>query len=261
MPTLTDFSTLFTLFLALCGTIWLLDAALLKPRRVRAAQGGPVKEPAVVEYARSFFPVILIVLLVRCFVFEPFRIPSASMLPGLKDGDFIFVSKYRYGLRLPVINTRIVQTGSPQRGDVIVFRLPSDPSTNFIKRLIGVPGDHVVVKDNQISINGTPVRQSPDGQYQSADEFAGAGVALEHLGGRDHLIMFAADRLATDFDAVVPAGRYFFMGDNRNDSEDGRFALVGFVPEENLVGPATRIGLNWRLPGWPDLHRIWMRIV
>ena len=108
-----------------------------------------VREPVVVEYARSFFPVILIVLLIRSFLFEPFRIPSDSMMPTLLDGDFIFVNKYAYGLRLPVVNTKIVAIGEPQRGDVIVFRLPSDPSTNYIKRLVGLPGDHIVVRDEQ----------------------------------------------------------------------------------------------------------------
>lgn len=255
MPTLTDFSTLIALLLMLSGLVWAVDAMWLKPRRLATSM--PLKAPLLVEYARSFFPVILVVLVVRCFVFEPFRIPSASMMPGLKDGDFIFVSKYRYGLRLPIINTRILQTGTPQRGDVIVFRLPSDRSTDFIKRLIGLPGDHVVVKDNRVFINGTEVYQRTDGHYRGDGEFSGADLALENLGGKDHVIMFAPDRPARDFDAVVPEGHYFFMGDNRNDSADGRFALVGFVPEENIVGPATRVALNWR---WPEWHRVWMRI-
>jgi signal peptidase I len=255
-----DFSALFTLLLAVAGLILLADRAIFKPRRQRSAPGAIVPDPLLVQQARSFFPVILIVLLLRAFVFEPFRIPSASMMPGLIDGDFIFVNKFSYGLRLPVINTKILDTGQPQRGDVIVFRLPSDPSTHFIKRLIGLPGDHVVVRDNQITINGTPVVTRPDGVYAGGFGFAGADLALEQLGRKPHDIMLARDRDATDFDDVVPAGHYFFMGDNRNDSADGRFTLVGFVPEQNLVGHAARIWLNWRFPGWPEWRRIGMEI-
>jgi signal peptidase I len=152
-----DFEGIFVLLFAVSGVILLADRALLKGRRQHGANSAAVPDPLPIQYARSFFPVILIVLLVRAFVFEPFRIPSASMMPGLVDGDFIFVDKFSYGLRLPVINTKILSTGEPRRGDVIVFRLPTDPSIHFIKRLIGLPGDHVSVRDNQITINGVPV--------------------------------------------------------------------------------------------------------
>jgi len=143
-----DFSFILVAATALTGVIWGIDSWLFKPQRVAAgvARGvapEEVREPVVVEYARSFFPVILIVLLIRSFLFEPFRIPSDSMMPTLLDGDFIFVNKYAYGLRLPVINSKIVAIDEPHRGDVIVFRLPSDPSTNYIKRLIGLPGESV----------------------------------------------------------------------------------------------------------------------
>jgi signal peptidase I len=255
-----DLAGLFTLLLAAAGMILLADRAVFKARRQRVA-GGPVeREPLLVYYARSFFPVILIVLVVRAFVFEPFRIPSASMMPGLVDGDFIVVDKFSYGLRLPLLNTKILPTGEPRRGDVIVFRLPSDPSIHFIKRLIGLPGDHVVVRDNRITINGAPIPVQRDGVYSGGYGFTGAQLGLERLAADPHVVMFAPDRYATDFSAVVPAGHYFFMGDNRNDSEDSRFPLVGFVPERNLVGHAVRIWMNWRLPGWPDWHRIGMSI-
>jgi signal peptidase I len=259
-----DLSTLFTLLLAATGLIIVADWAILRPRRRTANANANanmiVPEPLVVQYARSFFPVILIVLLVRSFVFESFHIPSPSMMPGLVDGDFIFVNKFSYGLRLPVVNSKIASIGEPQRGDVIVFRLPSDPSTHFIKRLIGLPGDRVVVHDNQITINGMPVEMERDGVYSGNHGFSGADLALEQLGSEPHDVMFARDRGATDFEAVVPAGHYFFMGDNRNDSEDGRFPMVGFVPEKNLVGRAVRIWMNWRVPGWPDWRRIGMKI-
>jgi signal peptidase I len=257
-----DLTTLFTALLGASGLIVLADWVILRPRRQRAggAANALAAPPLAVQYARSFFPVISIVLLVRAFVFEPFHIPSASMMPGLVDGDFIFVNKFSYGLRLPVLNTKIAAIGEPQRGDVIVFRLPSDPSTHFIKRLVGLPGDRVVVRDNQVTINGTPVALTADGVYAGGYGFSGADLAREQFGTEQHEVMFARDREATDFEAVVPAGHYFFMGDNRNDSEDGRFPMVGFVPEKNLVGRAVRIWMNWHVPGWPDLSRIGLKI-
>jgi signal peptidase I len=255
-----DLAGIFTLLLVASGVILLADRAFFKARRQRRAGGMSVREPPLVQYARSFFPIILIVLLVRAFVFEPFRIPSASMMPGLVDGDFIFVDKFSYGLRLPLINTKIVPIGKPRRGDVIVFRLPSDPSIHFIKRLVGLPGDRVVVRDNHITINGALIPITPDGLYDGGYGFTGAELALEQFGPEQHVVMYASDRDAKDFDAVVPAGQYFFMGDNRNDSEDSRFPVVGFVPEGNLVGRAVRIWMNWQIPGWPDWHRIGMKI-
>jgi signal peptidase I len=261
-----DFSSTFVLLLAAAGVILLADKLFFKARRQRGAEdaaageGAAVRQPPLVYYARSFFPVVLIVLLVRSFVFEPFRIPSASMMPGLVDGDFIFVDKFSYGLRLPVTNTKILPIGEPRRGDVVVFRLPSNPSVHFIKRLIGLPGDHVLVRDNRITINGVLVPLQPDGVYSGGYGFTGAQLALERFGVTQHVVMFAPDRGATDFDTVVPAGHYFFMGDNRNDSADSRFPLVGLVPEQNLDGHAVRIWMNWRIPGWPDWRRIGMRI-
>jgi signal peptidase I len=257
-----DLTTLFTVLLAASGLMVLADRVIFRPRRLRATVGAHAisAEPLAVQYARSFFPVILVVLVIRAFVFEAFHIPSPSMMPGLVDGDFIFVNKFSYGLRLPVLNTKIVPIGEPHRGDVVVFRLPSDPSTHFIKRLIGLPGDRVVVRDNQVTINGTPVALTSDGVYTGGYGFSGADLALEQLGGEQHEVMFARDRYPTDFEAVVPAGHYFFMGDNRNDSEDGRFPMVGFVPEKNLVGRAVRIWMNWQLPGWPHLDRIGLKI-
>jgi signal peptidase I len=255
-----DFEALFSLLLVASGVILLADRLIFKPRRERRAGAAVNGEPLLVEYARSFFPVILIVLLVRSFIFEPFRIPSASMMPGLVDGDFIFVNKFSYGLRLPVVDTKILSIGEPQRGDVIVFRLPTNPSVHFIKRLIGLPGDHVVVRDNRLTINGQEISVKPDGIYSDGYGFTGSELERERFGATTHVIMLAPNRYATDFDATVPEGHYFFMGDNRNDSADGRFPLVGFVPEKNLVGRAERIWMNWQIPGWPRWHRIGMKI-
>jgi len=253
-----DFSALLVLLLALSAVVWLADKTFYQARReINAGKKG---EPAIVEYARSFFPVILIVLIIRSFIFEPFRIPSESMMPGLIDGDFIFVSKYAYGLRLPVVHSKVLATGVPQRGDVIVFRLPRDPSVHYIKRLVGLPGDHVAVRDNQVFVNGSLFPQKPDGTYPGP-RFEGSELQLEQIGKRDHLIMLASSLPSTDYEATVPAGEYFFMGDNRNDSQDSRFGMVGFVPEANLVGRASRIWLSWDFPHLPNWRRVGMRII
>jgi signal peptidase I len=247
----SDFSTILVLLSLIAGAIVVLDVIVRK------------KQPpsALVSYTRSFFPVLLIIALVRSFFFEPFRIPSASMMPGLVDGDFILVNKFSYGLRLPLLYAKFVPVGEPRRGDVIVFRLPSDPSIHYIKRLVGLPGDHVVVRDNRISINGTPITLTYDGTYSGDFGFTGSPLGLERFGQSAHVVMFASTLFAADFEGTVPAGHYFFMGDNRNDSEDSRFQKVGFVSDEYLVGKAVRIWLNWRLPGWPDWQRIGKKIM
>jgi signal peptidase I len=255
-----DFSFILVAATVLTGVIWGIDSWLFKPQRVAAvtASGGApdsVREPVVVEYARSFFPVILIVLLIRSFLFEPFRIPSDSMMPTLLDGDFIFVNKYAYGLRLPVINSKVVAINSPQRGDVIVFRLPSDPSTNYIKRLVGLPGDHIVVRDRQLFVNGERMPMRLDGVYQGHGH-TGARIGFEQLGAAEHEVLYLMDRYTRDYEQTVPEGHFFFMGDNRDNSRDSRFPEVGFVPERNLVGKAVRIWLNW---DWPDAP-LWSRI-
>jgi signal peptidase I len=255
-----DFSFILVAATVLTGVIWGIDSWLFKPQRVAAvtANGGApdsVREPVVVEYARSFFPVILIVLLIRSFLFEPFRIPSDSMMPTLLDGDFIFVNKYAYGLRLPVINSKVVAINSPQRGDVIVFRLPSDPSTNYIKRLVGLPGDHIVVRDRQLFVNGERMPMRLDGVYQGHGH-TGARIGFEQLGAAEHEVLYLMDRYTRDYEQTVPEGHFFFMGDNRDNSRDSRFPEVGFVPERNLVGKAVRIWLNW---DWPDAP-LWSRI-
>jgi signal peptidase I len=256
----TDIPGILLVALVVAGVVLLIEVFLLKPRRTAAGPAATAPEPVVVAYARSLFPVLLAVLLFRSFLFEPFHIPSASMMPGLVDGDFILVDKFRYGLRLPLTNTKLLSTWEPQRGDVIVFRSTSGPPINLIKRLVGLPGDHVVVRDNRVTLNGTPVPLTPGGQFADGYGFTGAELQRETLGRADHVIMLAPQGLAVDFDAVVPAGHYFFMGDNRNDSEDSRFAQVGFVPEDHLVGRAIRIWMNWRIPGWPHLGRVGTRI-
>ncbi len=259
-----DFSLILTVATLVTGVIWGLDAWLLKPRRVAAATARGVapenvREPVLVEYARSFFPVILIVLVIRSFLFEPFRIPSDSMMPTLLDGDFIFVSKFAYGLRLPVLNSKIVSIGEPRRGDVIVFRLPSDPSVNYIKRLVGLPGDHITVRDRVVYVNGKMMAVQLDGRYRgprSTGAQANAQLGEEDLEGVKHRVLYIPERDSRDYDQVIPEHHYFFMGDNRDNSRDSRFEEVGLVPEQNLVGKAVRIWLNWDLPDAP----LWGRI-
>ncbi len=264
-----DFSLMLVVVGALSGVIWAADRLLFADRRRRTATaaGTPperVREPVAVEYARSFFPVILLVLVIRSFLFEPFRIPSDSMMPTLFDGDFIFVSKYSYGLRLPVTNTLVVPTGTPQRGDVIVFRLPPNPKINYIKRLVGLPGDRIRVDArNQLYVNDVPMEQEPGRAYagpkQDLWNYVGAPMATELLGTKRHLIMFASGGVK-EGEWTVPAGHYFFMGDNRNNSKDSRWLdepdAPGFVPEENLVGKAVRIWLNLDTRDGP----LWRRI-
>jgi signal peptidase I len=252
-----DFSLMLVIVGAMAGIVWGLDHFFFGKRRMTAAIAAgsapaQVREPIAVEYARSFFPVILLVLVIRSFIFEPFRIPSDSMMPTLFDGDYIFVSKFAYGLRLPVSNTLLLPTGEPQRGDVIVFRLPPNPKVNYIKRLVGLPGDRIQVDDNnQLYVNDVPMAQVAGPAYRGPKQdlwtYVGAPTAMETLGRRTHALMFAKGG-ARAGEWIVPAGHYFFMGDNRNNSKDSRFEnesdAPGFVPAENLVGKAVRIWLN-----------------
>ncbi len=256
---MSDYTVILAAVVALAGALALLDAVLLKRQRPVGPDGVTARAPWLITQARAWFPVLLAVLLFRSFVYEPFRIPSESMLPGLIDGDFILVSKFSYGLRLPLTD-RVLPTGEPRRGDVIVFRSPSEPDVNLIKRLIGLPGDHVVVRDNRLLVNGVLMPLRPDGLYAGGFGFDGSPLMQEKLGSSEHRLLLASQRLATDFDGVVPVGHYFFMGDNRNDSEDSRFADVGFVPRANLIGHAVRIWMSWQIPGWPRWGRIGLRI-
>jgi signal peptidase I len=251
-----DFSFVLVAATAITGLIWAADHWFFRPKRLAEAAGEAVPEPVIVEYARSFFPIILIVLVIRSFLFEPFRIPSDSMMPTLLDGDFIFVNKFTYGLRLPVLNTEIVSLGEPQRGDVVVFRLPADPSTNYIKRLVGLPGDRIIVRDKRVYVNDELQSVELDGMFEPFGSTPLAQIGIEQLGDRKHRTLYIPERPSVDFNDEVPAGHYFFMGDNRDNSRDSRFPEVGFVPADNVVGRAVRIWLNWNLPNAPLWDRI-----
>ena len=204
------------------------------------------KEPILVEYARSFFPIVLIVLLLRSFIAEPFRIPSGSMMPTLLVGDFILVNKFTYGIRLPVINKKIIELSKPNRGDIVVFRYPKDPTVDYIKRIVGLPGDKVVYSNKKLTINDLPVQQTSLGSYQGlgqGEEMSGAEDLLENLTGVEHRILIRNGTPTVEFVYVVPEGNYFAMGDNRDNSNDSRY--WGPVPEANLVGKAFFIWMSW----------------
>ena len=257
-----DFELILVLATALTGLIWLVDALFFAPRR-HAAAAGPQGEsppvPTVVDYARSFFPVLLIVLVLRSFVAEPFRIPSESMLPTLQVGDFILVSKYSYDVRLPVTGTRIMETAPPERGDVAVFRYPVDPAINYIKRIVGLPGDTIVYADQQLFVNGEPVPVEEVGPYEIPGGQPVDGNTMirfaETLNDHEHSIVVNPQRPSLEGEYVVPEGAYFAIGDNRNYSNDSR--RWGYVPHDHLVGRARMIWMHWN---WEEGGLDWSRI-
>ncbi|MCC6506457.1 MAG: signal peptidase I [Aquimonas sp.] len=282
-----NFALILFVLMLVTGVIWVADRFRFKPARdarvaealararpswagmssadvavreeeLRAEAG---KVPWWIEYAVSFFPVILFVFMLRSFLVEPFRIPSGSMLPTLQSGDLILVNKFTYGIRLPVIDAKIIAVGSPQRGDVMVFRYPVDPSTDYIKRVVGLPGDQVEYRDQRLFINGKEVPRKPDGQYFEPDRVAYTAQYTETLGDTPHQILLDERRsqmlapiwrfpysencnyLGNGIRCTVPQGVYFMMGDNRDNSLDSRY--WGFVPDANVVGKAFFIWMNF----------------
>jgi signal peptidase I len=254
-----DFAAVLVVLTVVTGGVWMLDALVLEPRRIRGGTTRAVaaKLPWYVDLSKSFFPVILAVLVLRSFVVEPFRIPSESMLPTLLNGDFILVNKFSYGLRLPVLNTKLIGNGRPARGDVVVFRYPREPAVAYIKRVIGLPGDRLEYRDKQLLINGQPAVLTllPD---DPADP--GYQQFNERLNEVNHRIQVSAAgrwglaglwpglQLRREPDGTVaweyqvPEGQYFVMGDNRDNSSDSR--VWGPLPEENLIGKAFFIWMN-----------------
>ena len=220
------------------------------------------KEPWYIDYSRSFFPVLLIVLILRSFIAEPFRIPSGSMMPTLLHGDFILVNKFTYGLRLPVLHNKVWSNKLPERGDVVVFRYPENPSLDYIKRVIGLPGDQLEYRDKTVYVNGEVMKQVDLGVYVGKGRDAamsGANKRQESLNTVDHGMLVNDRRLSIDKSWTVPDDHYFVMGDNRDNSNDSR--VWGMVPEQNLVGRAFMIWMNWDISeGQFDFRRIGKQI-
>ncbi len=284
-----NFALILFVLLVASFAMWLIDVLWLKKRREHAAEvalaafdahaknrgADPhalaaervalveklTRRPWYMEYTASFFPVILLVFVLRSFLFEPFRIPSGSMIPTLQIGDLILVNKYEYGIRLPIVNKKIVPIGDPRRGDVIVFRFPHNPAQDYIKRVVGLPGDLVEYRGKQLFINGAPVPTTPMGRYFEEGRVQYYALHVEKVGPVEHRVLVnegpamppvrslqhthpgACEYFADGVRCRVAAGHYFVMGDNRDNSEDSRY--WGFVPDENIVGRAFFIWMNF----------------
>ncbi len=265
-----DFALILFVLLLASGGIWLLDRYALAAKR----PSGEI-EPWWVEYAKSFFPVILIVFCIRSFLVEPFKIPSGSMIPTLHVGDFILVNKFTYGVRLPIINQKIVPLNNPQRGDVMVFHYPENPSVDYIKRVVGIPGDVIEYRQKKLTINGVEQVQQSEGDFnyvESGLNFVHTERKTEMLGERRHDLLINPDMPNVHLGSVsefkgrencvydensmrcqVPDGHYFMMGDNRDNSRDSRY--WGFVPDNQIVGRAFFVWMNFS-----DLKRIGLSI-
>jgi signal peptidase I len=302
------YSVLLTLVTLAAGLIWLFDARVNKPKRLariaaeqqrldqqldEAARQRLAPQGGVAEFAQSVFPILLVILLLRSFVYEPFRIPSASMMPTMLAGDFILVEKFSYSLRDPLWRTELARTGTPKRGDIAVFKYPPQDQVDFIKRIIGVPGDRIIYRNKTIYLEPVCVADQSECPQQleviardvaasDSIDFNGASPLLryrEQLGEVSHEILIdpravprerfyyqQTDRRTQVDEWIVPEGHYFFMGDNRDNSEDSRF--WGFVPEQNLVGRAVFIWMSFEmdrpassvLPQWLPTGVRWHRL-
>ena len=260
-----DFPLILVILVGGSGLVWLLDALFLAPGRkkviadlqgqypnwdqednpqhqqFRARVADQAREPVVVEYARSFFPVLFIVFVLRSFIVEPFQIPSSSMVPTLQVGDYILVNKFTYGLRLPVSRTKVVDLNEPERGDVMVFFPPHMNDTYYIKRVIGLPGDTVSYRNKRLFVNGEQVSREEVAIMPGAN--ARYRLGLEQLGDASHMMQVDEARLPRNFSVKVKPGHYFMMGDNRDNSSDSR--VWGQVPEKDIVGKAFAIWMHW----------------
>ena len=236
-----NFELLLVTLTAISGLIFLIDYFYKNNSKKELK-----KRSFFVEQAISFFPIFLIVLIFRSFIFEPFRIPSSSMMPTLLIGDFILVNKYEYGLRLPVLYKKFIEINDPKRGDVVVFRYPENPKIPYIKRIIGLPGDKIAYYNKTLYINDTLIEQTTSGPYApygSGLTMLGSLLISEDLDNIEHEILIDPDRNSLDFVTQVPDSNYLVLGDNRDNSKDSRY--WGFVPEENLLGRAFLIWMNW----------------
>ncbi|ETX10683.1 signal peptidase [Marinomonas ushuaiensis DSM 15871] len=255
-----DFELILAVAFLVTGAFWVFDRVVYYPKRKeildnmateardvlhKDAQQRLAETPKFVAEVKSYFVIIAVIFCLRSFVVEPFQIPSGSMLPTLKIGDFILVNKFDYGIRLPVLNTTIIPTTQPERGDVVVFKYPLDPSLNYIKRLIGLPGDQVSYHNKVLTVNGQQVSKDLLSKLSISLNPSREPVELfnENIGGIEHEIYNSYRNTPHEGDWVVPEGHYFVMGDNRDNSADSRF--WGFVPEENMKGRAFYVWLHW----------------
>ena len=240
-----DFSAVLVFLTFISGIIWLFGVLFFADKNSQD-DSGKTMVSVIVDFARSFFPIFFTVLILRSFIVEPFKIPSASMMPTLLIGDFILVNKYDYGIRLPLLNTKIIENKTPERGDIVVFRYPKDPSIPFIKRVVGLPGDKFHYHHKILTINDEPVEQVGIGVYSavgSGKMMNGAILSRELLENAEHEILRLPFRPSQNVEGIVPKGHYFVLGDNRDNSKDSRY--WGYVPDENLVGRAFMIWMNW----------------
>jgi signal peptidase I len=288
---LGNFALILFVLMVITGVIWCLDVFYLAKQRRAAAnralaeydarnarltadgikadnsgnraqlEAGILRQPTWIEYSGSFFPVIALVFVLRSFLYEPFKIPSSSMVPTLLVGDLILVNKFTYGIRLPVLNKKVIQINDPQRGDVMVFKYPMDMSQDYIKRVIGVPGDKITYENKRLTVNGVEVKYTPLDDYLEDEKLVYNKQFQENLSGvshrilnnanaptynRDSVLQFPNNEACTyryeGFTCTVPAGNYFMMGDNRDNSADSRY--WGFVPDKNIVGKAFFVWMN-----------------
>jgi signal peptidase I len=245
-----NFPLVLMILVIVTGIVWFIDRLVLAKKR------GDQPVPTWIEYSGSFFPVLLVVFVLRSFLFEPFQIPSGSMIPTLKVGDFILVNKYAYGLRLPVTGTKVVPVSEPQRGDVMVFFPPND-DRYFIKRVIGLPGDSIRIINNILYVNDELAEQTVYPEIPKDPRFL---LMEEDLDGVVHRIQKrkVAGRLGQNYAIVVPKGHYFMVGDNRDNSSDSR--VWGPVPEKNIVGKAVAVWMHWEsfssLPSFSRMGKI-----
>jgi signal peptidase I len=249
-----DFPLVLVVLTLATGLVYLLDVLVFAKKRAQLGEEGEaedVKVPWLIENSRSFFPVLAIVLVLRSFLVEPFQIPSGSMLPTLEVGDFILVNKFEYGLRLPVAGTKVVELNDPQRGDVMVFKFPEDGKTNYIKRVVGLPGDKIRYSQKQLFINDELVSE------RMLANFAPYKLLEEELGGVKHQLIEHQLRrnIEAEGEWLVPDNSYFVMGDNRDNSNDSRF--WGFVSDELVVGKAFAIWMQWKsITSLPSFSRV-----
>jgi signal peptidase I len=294
-PILGNFALILFVAMLITGVIWCLDVFVLARQRRAAADAalaeydarmakltadgirvdndhnraalaaGILRQPTWIEYSGSFFPVIALVFFLRSFLWEPFKIPSSSMVPTLLVGDLILVNKYAYGIRLPIVNKKVISINDPQRGDVMVFKYPMDMSQDYIKRVIGVPGDKITYENKRLTVNGKPVEYSPMDEYLDSEHPVYYKQLMEKLPNTTHRILNDDSKRPLDlggvqnfpgrencdysydkFTCIVPEGNYFMMGDNRDNSADSRY--WGFVPDRNIVGKAFVVWMNFSNP-------------